>query len=600
MPRKPKSPAVATDLRRRAEQRFDARPPAARVLPEFDSQRLLHELEVHQIELEMQNAELRLARDEAEAVLEKYTDLYEFAPVGYFTLCPDGTIVMVNLTGSAMVGTNRSRLVGRPFSLLISAWLRPVFDVFLKQAFLEPTKRSMDFEIQNAGLPTQLVNIEVQRSPDARECRVVLVDITERKRAEDTLRRNEVLFSTLIEQAPVGVYVVDAQFNLQQANPTAMEVFKGIEPLIGRDFSEIIHVLWPKRVADQVVAHFRHTLKTGEAYSSSEFSERRRDNGEEETYEWQIQRVTLPAGEFAVVCFFLNITDRVRAAANRRHLESLTASNLKLNQEIARRQAIEEALHSTEQAQSLLLKQSLHQQEQLRGMSHQILQAQEDERRRISRELHDVIVQTLVGISVHVAAMAQGAEGIPRSLQLKIARTHRLVEKSVELVHRFARELRPTVLDDLGLIPALHAHLKNFMEDTGIRVSLKAFARIEKSPAAVRTAIYRVAQEALVNVARHAKASHVEVSIQNLKGTIRLEIIDNGEGFEFAATAGAKTNTRLGLLGMKERVEMIGGNFTVVSSPGNPTTVRVEIPPPPAGTGATLRPAKSAPEKPSS
>ncbi len=595
MPKTPKSPAAATDLRRRAELRFDALPPSAMVQPGLDSQRLLHELEVHRIELEMQNAELRLARDEAEAALEKYTDLYEFAPVGYFTLCPEGSIVMVNLTGSAMVATDRSRLVGRPFSLLVAAWLRPVFEAFLKQAFLEPTKRSMDFEIQNAGLPTKLVNVEVQRSPDAKECRVVLVDITERKRAEDTLRRNEVLFSTLIEQAPVGVYVIDAKFHLHQANPTAMTLFGEIQPLIGRDFSQIVHILWPRRVAGQAVARFRHTLKSGEPYHSPEFSERRRDNHEDEIYEWQIQRVTLPAGEFAVVCFFHNITERVRAAATRRHLEVLTTSNLKLNQEIARRQAVEDALHTTEQAQSLLLKQSLHQQEQLRGMSHQILQAQEDERKRISRELHDVIAQTLVGISVHVAALAQGTEGIPRSLQLKIARTHRLVEKSVELVHRFARELRPTVLDDLGLIPALHAHLKNFMEDTGIRVSLKVFAGIEKSSGPVRTVLYRVAQEALVNVARHANASRVEVSIQNLKGSIRLEITDNGEGFEFAATAGAH-HTRLGLLGMKERVEMIGGCFTVIASPGNPTTIRVEIPPP-AGNGAPLRPAKPTPNK---
>jgi PAS domain S-box-containing protein len=164
MPKKPKTLPAAADLRLRAEQRFDTRAPAAVVQPDLDSQRLLHELEVHQIELEMQNAELRLARDEAEAVLEKYTDLYEFAPVGYFTLDCKGIIQLVNLTGAMMIGSNRSRLVGRPFRLLVSSWLRPVFDSFLQQVFMEPTKRSMDFEIQNTGHPTKPVNIEVQRS----------------------------------------------------------------------------------------------------------------------------------------------------------------------------------------------------------------------------------------------------------------------------------------------------------------------------------------------------------------------------------------------------------------------------------------------------
>jgi PAS domain S-box-containing protein len=598
MPRKPKAPATATDLRHRAERRIADGHAAPVTRVETDTQRLLHELEVHQIELEMQNAELRLARDEAESVLEKYTDLYEFAPVGYFTLDPNGTILMVNLTGSTLVGLTRSSLVGRAFGLLVAVDCRSDFSSILKQVFQEQTKRSIDCELAVNGQPPKAVNIEVQRSPDSRDCRAVVMDITARKQSEEVLRRNQALFSTLIEQAPIGVYVVDASFRLLQANSSTLKVFGEIEPLIGRDFSEIVHILWSKRVADQTVAHFRRTLKTGEPYHSPEFAERRRDSGEDEIYEWQIQRVTLPAGEFAVVCFFMNITERVRAASTRRNLEILTDSNLKLNQEIARRQAVEEALHVTEQAQSLLLKQSVHQQEQLRGMSHQILQAQEDERKRISRELHDVIAQTLVGISVHVAALAQGTDGIPRSLQLKIARTHRLVEKSVELVHRFARELRPTVLDDLGLIPALHAHLKSFMEDTGIRVSLKAFAGIEKSPAAVRTVLYRVAQEALVNVARHANASQVEVSIQNLKGTICLEITDNGEGFEFAATSGAKSSTRLGLLGMKERVEMVGGTFTVVSAPGHPTTIRVEIAP--AGSGAAKRPAKPAPNQTSS
>ncbi len=145
-------------------------------------------------------------------------------------------------------------------------------------------------------------------------------------------------------------------------------------------------------------------------------------------------------------------------------------------------------------------------------------------------------------------------------------------------MHRFARELRPTVLDDLGLIPALQSFTKDFMEDTGIRVSLTAFAAIERLDNARRTVLYRVAQEALTNVARHAQASRAEVRIEEHNGVIRMEIKDDGKGFEMNGSSPAKKCARLGLLGMRERVEMIGGTFCVESAPGKNTAVRVEIP----------------------
>ena len=146
-----------------------------------------------------------------------------------------------------------------------------------------------------------------------------------------------------------------------------------------------------------------------------------------------------------------------------------------LNREIARRKTVEESLQKSEQHQSRLLEQSHHMQEQLRHLSHQILHAQEEERKRISRELHDDIAQTLVGINVHLAALTREAGDNPRDLQRKIARTQRLVEKSVDMVHQFARELRPAVLDDLGLIPALHSFMKEFTKRTGIHIHLTTF-----------------------------------------------------------------------------------------------------------------------------
>jgi signal transduction histidine kinase len=158
----------------------------------------------------------------------------------------------------------------------------------------------------------------------------------------------------------------------------------------------------------------------------------------------------------------------------------------------------------------------------------------------------------------------------------KITRTQRLVEKSVHLVHRFARELRPAVLDDLGLIPAMHAYLKGFMADTGIRVSLQAFAGIERADSTLRTVLYRVAQEALTNVERHAHASRVTVSIAQLPQGLCMKITDDGRSFDVErALQGGK---RLGLLGMRERLEMVGGSFSITSSRGKGTTIEARLP----------------------
>ena len=260
----------------------------------------------------------------------------------------------------------------------------------------------------------------------------------------------------------------------------------------------------------------------------------------------------------------------------------LAASNDKLEKEIVRRQAVEESLREflkkSEHHQHQLLEQSDRLQEQLRQLSRQIISTQEEERKKISRELHDIIAQTLTGINLRLAALKKEAALNPQGLDRSIAKTQRLVEKSVDIVHRFARELRPATLDDVGLIPTLHSFMKSFSTQTGVRAHLTAFAGVEKLDAAKRTVFYRVAQEALTNVARHAQASRVEVSIQKLHSAARMEIKDDGRSFQAERLLHARGNKRLGLLGMKERVEMVGGTFGIESAPGQGTTVQVNFP----------------------
>jgi signal transduction histidine kinase len=277
------------------------------------------------------------------------------------------------------------------------------------------------------------------------------------------------------------------------------------------------------------------------------------------------------AREAAVHLLHLNRSLKQRA-------RELTTSNRRLKSEVTRREVVAENLRESERNTSRLLEKSKQLQEQLRGLSRRILSAQEEERKRISRELHDVIAQMLTGINVRLASLKLEASTNARGLARKIAQTQRMVERSVDIVHQFARELRPAVLDDLGLIPALHSHVRLFAKKTGLRVSLTAFAGVEALSGAKRTVLYRVAQEALGNVASHARAGRVDIGIQQLPDSVRMRIKDDGKSFDVEHVLHARKGRRLGLLGMRERVEMVGGTFAIDSAPGRGTLIEVHLP----------------------
>ena len=136
-------------------------------------------------------------------------------------------------------------------------------------------------------------------------------DMTERQQAEEALRQRTVQFETLVNEAPLGVYLIDADFRVRQANPTALPAFGNMPDLIGRDFAEVMHILWPKTQADEAIQQFRHTLETGEPCFVPEMIGKRADRQTTEYYEWQINRIPLPDGRHGVVCYFRDISERV-------------------------------------------------------------------------------------------------------------------------------------------------------------------------------------------------------------------------------------------------------------------------------------------------
>lgn len=256
----------------------------------------------------------------------------------------------------------------------------------------------------------------------------------------------------------------------------------------------------------------------------------------------------------------------------------LAAANLALKKEVAQRKKVERALRAKEHAATQVHEKSAQLQRQLRSLSRRVITAQEDELKKISRELHDVIGQTLLGINLHLATLKKEARCGSKSLVRNIGRTQRLVEKSADLVGNFARELRPTVLDDFGLIPALLASIETFSARTGLRVHLTASSEIEKLDAPRRTALFRVAQEAMVNVGRHAEATRVDITIECTSKEACLTIADNGKSFDVEKALQGRGRKGLGLVGMRERVEMVGGRLHLESSPGEGTTIQAHVP----------------------
>ena len=181
-------------LRRRAEARWVEKrkdqPAMARShKTAVETERLVQELQIHQIELELQNEELKQARDEAEAERERYLDLYDFAPVGYFTVGADGVIRQLNLTGARLLGLERSALLNRRFCHFVSETDVATCNAFLKKVFESREKESCTISLGRAGQQRFHVQIEAAASRDGRECRAVLLDMTERKKAEDELQK---------------------------------------------------------------------------------------------------------------------------------------------------------------------------------------------------------------------------------------------------------------------------------------------------------------------------------------------------------------------------------------------------------------------------
>ncbi len=256
----------------------------------------------------------------------------------------------------------------------------------------------------------------------------------------------------------------------------------------------------------------------------------------------------------------------------------LAATNCKLQEEMARRKRATQALEKSELHYRELFLKASRMQEDLRRLSIEILHVQEQERHHISRELHDQIGGDLAAIDMSLGILRRNGEEDPRSLTQKLSDIHHLLAQTMDNVHRFARELRPAMLDELGLLPALRSYLNGLGQHVGLRVIFRGCGDAERLNSEQKTVLFRVAQESLTNVAKHARASRVALILRGHPGHIQMEIRDNGRSFPVERQLSDAGRKRLGLLGMQERVRLVNGRFNITSTPGKGTTVCVDIP----------------------
>ncbi len=215
----------------------------------------------------------------------------------------------------------------------------------------------------------------------------------------------------------------------------------------------------------------------------------------------------------------------------------------------------------------------------MRSYARQIITAQEEERKRMARELHDDTAQALVGLSRRLDALLSGSDQVPETLRQRIVDIRQLTAEISHGVRRFSHDLRPSTLDDLGLLPTLEGLTTRISQEDGLPAELRVLGERRRLPPEVELALFRVVQEALTNARKHSQATKVTTTVEFGEGLVTVTVRDNGRGFTLPERPANLVETgKLGLTGMFERAQLVGGTLTVQSAPGEGTIVIAEIP----------------------
>jgi len=361
-----------------------------------------------------------------------------------------------------------------------------------------------------------------------------------RGRLFSELERSEGKYRLLTENASDMVFSLDGSGRFTYLNARVRDILGyAPESLIGEYFSEIV---------------------TSDSWEASQLAMRNaaRSGQESFSYEWEALSAS---GEPRFLDVRASFITRGGEILGQQGIARDMTEHRRMQEEIERRR--------------LELSFSLKRQSEMQDYVVLVTQVQEEERKRISRELHDDTVQALVAISRQLEMLEHEDAG-PGSRR-RIADMGSLVDSTLENLRRFTRDLRPPMLDDLGLEPALEWLVQSTSEREGLDVSLHVKGEARRLESDVEVAVYRIAQEAVSNVVKHAAASRIEVTLEYSSSQIELNVHDDGRGFLLGADR-AEGAGGLGLIGMQERAEMLRGTLSVESKPGHGTGLTARIP----------------------
>jgi PAS domain S-box-containing protein len=482
--------------------------------------------------------ERKRAEEQRRESEERYRSLSEAAHDMIFIIDRDDRVVYVNRFGAAALGLEPQEVMGRPrsdfFPPEIAARQGLDIGTVLATGSAVYSENLTPLKEGQVALDTWLVPLR-NESGDIISVMGISRDITQRKQMEEALRASEQRYRDTLDALNDMVHVVDPDLRILLANTalvaTITELRLKCKGIIGRTPFEVFPFLPPK-VAEEYAQVFRdgRTLTTEETSLIG---------GRE-----VISRTTkVPIFE----------GDRVQRV-------------MTIIRDVTRRRLTEEQLTRSRN--------------ELRALAGRLQEVREEERTTLSRELHDELGQALTGLRLDLASLHERIDRVhPPEERARLSERLQtmldLVDKTIPVIRRIVTQLRPGLLDDLGLIPAIEWQLGDFKRRTSIDYGLTCASEAVDLTAEGSTAVFRILQEALTNVARHASATRVMVTMREEGGVLVMEVRDNGRGI---SPDELNSPDSVGLIGMRERAIVLGGEVRIAGTPGRGTLVRVEIP----------------------
>lgn len=509
----------------------------------------------------------------------RFERLIELLPDGIFIIDQSSRIRLVNPALLRMIGADeRAQVLGQPVASLIEPSLRSQSEkLFDRSDPVGQPRRVEAWFVHRDGTPFPVEfsagRFEWEGEPMTQ---VIVRDITERRKAEEALRQRNQELAMLNRASQHFVASLDLHEVLMAVLEEVSEVFKGVSAsvwLVDSGSGQL--VCWRAVGLGNIALQGVHTpanaglvgwaLKTGKTAWAADAQIDQRHNKQLDELAGMVHR-SLLCVPFVVQNQALGALQLADTVPDR-----FSPADISMVEALASLAAI-----ATENA--LLFRAVNTQRGQLRALAARLADVQEQERQQLARELHDQIGQnlTVINLGMNLIDQMLPPEASP-AVRRELSDTAGLVDQTVQQVRTVMAELRPPVLDDYGLVAALRWYGQRFSQRTGVALVVEDHGSSQRCSPSVETALFRIAQEALTNVAKHAKARKVVVTFECRSDQVRLTIADDGQGFKVEDTGQAFEEAHWGFLTMRERALAVGGELHVSSQPGVGTTVTVEV-----------------------